>query len=85
MMVCVLSRYREHLFIGSRVTRDAIAERNENQSNLPKVYHKIKPFPPAYCHYTNVIGDRSISTCQCNLSYHAKYIETHSQAAAINH
>src|SRR6185312_7020113 len=61
-MVGVCTRYEEHLSIGSRTTRDVIAKQRRTDLIYQRCVPRSKPFPPAYCHYTRIIGNKSTRT-----------------------
>ena len=56
-MIGVCTRYEEHLSIGSRITRDVIAEQQRTDLIYQRCVPRSKHFPPAYCHYTRIIGN----------------------------
>ena len=56
-MIDVCTRYEEHLSIGSRITRDVIAKQRRTDLIYQRCVPRSKPFPPAYCHYTRIIGN----------------------------
>ena len=56
-MIDVCTRYEEHLSIGSRITRDVIAKQRRTDLIYQRCVPRSKPLPPAYCHYTRIIGN----------------------------
>ena len=68
-MIDVCTRYEEHLSIGSRITRDVIAEQRRTDLIYQRCVPRSKSFPPAYCHYTRIIGNKQQEhDSWCNLS-----------------
>ena len=68
-MIGVCTRYEEHLSIGSRITRDVIAEQQRTDLIYQRCVPRSKHFPPAYYHYTRIIGnEQQEHDSSCNLS-----------------